>query len=568
MRCHSRVVCTAASIPAVPSPMMAVSTRRLRTPSNAAKMLTSSRVRYFTTGGASSSSSHQRHPLERPTKTSILYLTDDLAAAKFLRHVNRVDSLVGIDLEGSLGRFGRPNVMQVYSPVLHQAAILDLRTILAEESRGRGRSQAEDDDSSPDEDESEERPPTAEDVDEVELERSEDYTTTTSASTREDQEETQKTQVDDLETLPAVRELLENAEVQKVFHDCREDVSLLQELFHSSSSTSASSSSFDFDRAPSFDSGQALPLKLANVFDTQVAHLAWLERRGNEKYLASLSELLRIFVPFLYKARRWDLIEKLGARLHGSFTRGNWELWMDQNDTKDDQDDLEEDGGDGDDSTSASASSNDASSTSRSSSRTRSAVPTLTSTLWEHRPLSRQALQYAVEGCLVLPKLAAELRGALRDPSGAWVAERTKKRYLAYAELNRDKIFCEDPGRLVDRRGRRILDEEEDIFSSGIPARTSNEDSPRKKNKLRNRDDTVFVDGFVCNRTGEGATQFACNGLRAIAHEGFEEAKVGDTYCNLRVIGRNRRGLFVAECQGTERENLGRKSRAAWGAGS
>lgn len=76
--------------------------------------------------------------------------------------------------------------------------------------------------------------------------------------------------------------LLESREVTKVFHDCREDSSILLHQHNT---------------------------MLANVFDTQVAHGLWLERKGLVKYQAGLAEVLRTFQKNRYRAHRWDEIE-------------------------------------------------------------------------------------------------------------------------------------------------------------------------------------------------------------------------------------------------------------------
>lgn len=77
--------------------------------------------------------------------------------------------------------------------------------------------------------------------------------------------------------------LLESREIVKVFHDCREDASL---LLHQHS------------------------VALAAVFDTQVAHALWLERKGLELYQASLPEVLRTFLMNVYRSHGWAELER------------------------------------------------------------------------------------------------------------------------------------------------------------------------------------------------------------------------------------------------------------------
>lgn len=76
--------------------------------------------------------------------------------------------------------------------------------------------------------------------------------------------------------------LFGSRELVKVFHDCREDAST---LLHRHG-------------AP-----------LAAVFDTQVGHMAWLERKNLEPYQASIAETLRTFQLARYRAHRWDELE-------------------------------------------------------------------------------------------------------------------------------------------------------------------------------------------------------------------------------------------------------------------
>lgn len=76
--------------------------------------------------------------------------------------------------------------------------------------------------------------------------------------------------------------LLESREVVKVFHDCREDVSLLTNQYG---------------------------VEVTAVFDTQVAHCLWLDRQGLDLYQASLPEVMRTFLLSAYRKHRWDELE-------------------------------------------------------------------------------------------------------------------------------------------------------------------------------------------------------------------------------------------------------------------
>lgn len=92
--------------------------------------------------------------------------------------------------------------------------------------------------------------------------------------------------LDVLSSLDVVQPLLplfETQEIVKVFHDCREDASL---LFHQ-------------HKAP-----------LVSVFDTQVGHAVWLEQQGLEVYQASIAEVLRTFRLKTYRSHRWDELER------------------------------------------------------------------------------------------------------------------------------------------------------------------------------------------------------------------------------------------------------------------
>lgn len=81
--------------------------------------------------------------------------------------------------------------------------------------------------------------------------------------------------------------LFGSRDVVKVFHDCREDASLLLERHGT---------------------------PLVAVFDTQVGHQLWLERSGLEAYQASAAEVLRTFQLGLYRAHRWSELEKKPIR--------------------------------------------------------------------------------------------------------------------------------------------------------------------------------------------------------------------------------------------------------------
>lgn len=85
------------------------------------------------------------------------------------------------------------------------------------------------------------------------------------------------------EVVQTLKPLLASRELVKVFHDCREDASL---LFHQ----------------------HGIPL--AGIFDTQVGHMACLERQGLEIYQASLAEVMRTFRVAAYRAHRWDELER------------------------------------------------------------------------------------------------------------------------------------------------------------------------------------------------------------------------------------------------------------------
>lgn len=77
--------------------------------------------------------------------------------------------------------------------------------------------------------------------------------------------------------------VLESTAVVKVLHDCREDSSLLSRQHG---------------------------VELASVFDTQVGHAVWLERKRLDIYQASVAEVLRTFQLATYRAHRWDDLER------------------------------------------------------------------------------------------------------------------------------------------------------------------------------------------------------------------------------------------------------------------
>jgi len=89
--------------------------------------------------------------------------------------------------------------------------------------------------------------------------------------------------VEPLEPLLSARELV------KVFHDCREDVSLLTNQHG---------------------------ITVAGVFDTQVGHMVWLERQNLDTYQASMGEVLRTFDLATYRAHRWDELERKPVSPH------------------------------------------------------------------------------------------------------------------------------------------------------------------------------------------------------------------------------------------------------------
>lgn len=77
--------------------------------------------------------------------------------------------------------------------------------------------------------------------------------------------------------------LLGSPEPIKVFHDCREDASVLLNQYS---------------------------VALNSVFDTQIGHAVWLERQNLEPYQASVAEVLRTFLLGTYKKHRWSDLER------------------------------------------------------------------------------------------------------------------------------------------------------------------------------------------------------------------------------------------------------------------
>jgi len=130
--------------------------------------------------------------------------------------------------------------------------------------------------------------------------------------------------------------LLSSQEVVKVFHDCREDASVL------------------LDRHQ---------VSLATVFDTQIAHLLWLERKNLNPYQASIAEVLRTFMQPVYRSHRWDELERKPIRAH----------------------------------------------------------------LWKERPFTPQCLRYAIEGVVHLLPLHRVLCHQLGDPQGDMVMRRSTR---------------------------------------------------------------------------------------------------------------------------------------------
>lgn len=142
--------------------------------------------------------------------------------------------------------------------------------------------------------------------------------------------------------------LLECRDLVKVFHDCREDAALLHHQY----------------RAP-----------LVSVFDTQVGHAVWLERRGLVPYQANVAEVLRTFQVDAYRAHRWDELER----------------------------------------------------------------HPVSPQRWHDRPLDPKAIRYAVEGVAHLPALRRAICHELGDPNGELVLRRSVQyaeyAYLNEAEL-------------------------------------------------------------------------------------------------------------------------------------
>jgi len=130
--------------------------------------------------------------------------------------------------------------------------------------------------------------------------------------------------------------LLGNPDVVKVFHDCREDASTLLHRYG---------------------------MPLAAVFDTQIGHMAWLERRNLELYQASIAEVLRTFRLSTYRAHRWDELER----------------------------------------------------------------KPIAPSQWQRRPLEPQAVRYAVEGVAHLLPLQRAICQELGDPTGDLVLRRSAR---------------------------------------------------------------------------------------------------------------------------------------------
>eukprot|EP00438_Fugacium_kawagutii_P017458 Skav220272 [mRNA] locus=scaffold3532:74467:75213:- [translate_table: standard] len=80
-----------------------------------------------------------------------------------------------------------------------------------------------------------------------------------------------------------LKPVLTSTGLVKVFHDCREAVSLLLNQCH---------------------------IPVYSVYDLQVAFAAWLEREGLEIYQASLAEIMRSFCLSVYRLHRWDRFER------------------------------------------------------------------------------------------------------------------------------------------------------------------------------------------------------------------------------------------------------------------
>ncbi|CAJ1381198.1 unnamed protein product [Effrenium voratum] len=94
------------------------------------------------------------------------------------------------------------------------------------------------------------------------------------------------------EMLGPLEPVFQSTGLVKVFHDCREAVSLLLNRYR---------------------------VSVHSVFDTQVAYAAWLEREGLEIYQAGLAEVLRTFSLSAYRLHRWDRLERNavpGAKWH------------------------------------------------------------------------------------------------------------------------------------------------------------------------------------------------------------------------------------------------------------
>lgn len=118
---------------------------------------------------------------------------------------------------------------------------------------------------------------------------------------------------------------------------------------------------------------------LATVFDTQVGFSLWLERQGLDTYQANLPEVMRAFLIGRYRSHRWDELEN------------------------------------------------------------KPMIPAR----WEDRPLTPQALRYAVEGVAHLLDLRREMTASLGDTEGDLVTQRSA-RYVEYAHLNAAEFATPD----------------------------------------------------------------------------------------------------------------------------
>lgn len=473
-------------------------------------------------------------------RLSIHHLTREAELTSFLQRLG--SSSVGVDLEGRLGRFGAPSLLQLYSPRLQSVALVDV--------------------------------------------------------------------LENPRLLKPLEALLwANGKIQKVFHDCREDVAALrhwgvaargsdggssssadeqEDTFPSSSSGggavvssfSSSSSSANagglvvsrWGRASlsNFDLNKQLPF--CNVFDTQVAYLTLLERKNLDKYLCSLPELLRICDPELYRRRRWDRIEK-----SESFQ------WRGAGGGPADEDGAPEtsDPGDVDSRPAEEVFCDKTSSSVISSSSASSSSQGTGMNKFEKRPLTPECLRYAVEGCVVLPRLAEILKQELRDTEdGDLVVHRTRS-YLSYSHLNVDVIDSATPVELWNkqqllkkqhkerskdlRRAERRKQEKQagrggggGLHSSpageyGGSGDGSGEDGSGQQESSHwgeeDEEERVFpglrLQGFVTAQAESGATHVALNGMIGVALSGLEKFKVSEMVHNLKLAGANRKRVLL-----------------------